>query len=375
MRIFLSVASLAQHYGGPARSVSRLARALGGAGIGVGIWAPDGSAVDSPFLQNAPEVQRLDGTLEKAFESFKGVDLLHDNGIWWPHNHALASLATRHKIPRIVSTRGMLEPWALKHKRWKKWLAWRLYQNRDLQAAACHHVTAPLEATRVSAFHWKVPVCCIPNGIEPVAGCARPEDLRRQRWDGEGPRTALFLGRIYPVKGLPLLIRAWDRVRPAGWVLKIAGPDEAGHRAEVEALVQQCGLGGQVQFTGELEGEGRRTAYEEASLFLQPSYSENFGMAIGEAMAHGLPVITTQGTPWELLKTAGCGWWVPASVDGIASALQEATQQKPGVLEQMGSKGCQIVAGRFVWERIAGQFIDCYHWLLGQKQKPAWMDE
>ena len=98
-------------------------------------------------------------------------------------------------------------------------------------------------------------------------------------------------------------------------------------------------------------------------------------MAIGEAMAHGLPVITTQGTPWELLKTEGCGWWVPASVDGIASALQEATQQKPGVLEQMGKKGRQIVAERFVWDRIAAQFIDCYHWLLGQKQKPAWMDE
>jgi glycosyltransferase involved in cell wall biosynthesis len=93
-------------------------------------------------------------------------------------------------------------------------------------------------------------------------------------------------------------------------------------------------------------------------------------MVVGEAMAHGLPVITTHGAPWQLLETERCGWWVPISVDGIATALADATRRSPEELSAMGERGRVVVEERFAWDGIAKQFVECYQWLLGEGEKP-----
>ena len=139
VKVLLTGTSLLPDYGGPAFSVSRLAMALAEAGAEVGLWASDQSAAVTPLFPAASSVQRIIGTEAEALDRFGETDILHDNGIWLPHNHRLAVLAERHGIPRVVSTRGMLEPWALSHKRLKKKLAWWLYQRRDLKQARCHH--------------------------------------------------------------------------------------------------------------------------------------------------------------------------------------------------------------------------------------------
>jgi glycosyltransferase involved in cell wall biosynthesis len=147
----------------------------------------------------------------------------------------------------------------------------------------------------------------IPNGVdvpEVSRKAAHESDGKISRGEGQ---TALFVGRIYPVKGLPMLIEAWAQVRPHGWRLQIVGPDEAGHRAEVERVVSAAGLDGVVSFVGPLEGQAKQTALLDADLFVLPTHSENFGMAIGEALAHGLPVLTTTGAPWSMLPQRGCG--------------------------------------------------------------------
>jgi Glycosyl transferase 4-like domain len=149
MKLFLAGTSLLPAYGGPAYSVSRLAMALTEAGVQVGLWAPDQSAATTPLLPAESSVQRLTGTAAEALDRFGHMDVLHDNGIWWSHNHQLANVASARGIPRVVSTRGMLAPWTVKHKRWKKRLAWWLYQRRDLKRASRHHTTAETEASHV----------------------------------------------------------------------------------------------------------------------------------------------------------------------------------------------------------------------------------
>src|ERR1019366_9798425 len=113
MKVFLTGSSLLPPYGGPAFSVSRLAVALAEAGAEVGLWAPDQSAATTPLLPADSSVRRLIGNVADALNSFGKVDALHDNGIWLPHNHHLAEVSARRGVPRIVSTRGMLEPWAI----------------------------------------------------------------------------------------------------------------------------------------------------------------------------------------------------------------------------------------------------------------------
>src|ERR1700693_2966750 len=138
--------SLLPDYGGPAFSVSRLATALAEAGAKVGLWASDQSAAITPLVPAGSSVQRIIGTEAEALVRFGETDILHDNGIWLPHNHRLAVLSEKRGIPRVVSTRGMLEPWALRHKWLRKRLAWALYQRRDLTHAQVHHTTAQSES-------------------------------------------------------------------------------------------------------------------------------------------------------------------------------------------------------------------------------------
>jgi glycosyltransferase involved in cell wall biosynthesis len=359
VKILLAVASLRPEQGGPAYSVSGLARALASDGVEVGLWAADQSATTSPLLSGLTSVRPLAGTARESLEAFGRPDVIHDNGIWLFHNHALARLARDQGIPRVVSTRGMLEPWALRHKAAKKRLAWWAYQRLDMRSARFHHATSDCEATHLRELNLGVPIAHVSNGVDlPADGAivrAVPGGVGQV-----GPRTALFLGRIYPVKGLPMLVEAWARVRPCGWVLRIAGPDEAGHRTEVEQAVAAAGLRDEVFFTGPADRVAKRSAFFNADIFVLPTHSESFGMAVAEALAHGLPVLTTTGAPWRCLVDAGCGWWVEPTTDGITAGLREATSLDGAVLRRMGTIGRSVVEERFQWSRVSRAMIDVY---------------
>jgi len=367
MRVFLAGTSLAPDYGGPAFSVSRLAIALAQSGVEVGLWSPDQSAPKTPLLPANSSVRRLSGTATQALEAFGKADVLHDNGIWLSHNHRLARLAETRNIPRVVSLRGMLEPWAMNHKKSKKTVAWWLFQRWDLKRARCHHATAVPEAQNLRRLGLGVPVRIISNGVDVPVDLAKVAEIRKRELNRHQQRRALFLGRIYPVKGLPMLIEAWARVQPDNWVLKIAGPDEAGHRAQVENLVFAAGLSDKISFTGPVCGEAKQSNFLEADLFVLPTHSESFGMAIAEALAHGLPVLTTKGAPWPMLPERGCGWWVEATVDDLAEGLRQATSQTLETFQKMGAKGREFVAAEFGWEHVARQFTAMYEAIMAKR--------
>ena len=259
----------------------------------------------------------------------------------------------------------MLEPWALSHKRLKKKLAWWLYQRRDLKRARCHHATAEAEAQNLQYLGLGVPIVTVPNGVDvpeerpPAVGSEAEEAVRSGR-----KRTALFLGRIYPIKGLPMLVEAWARVRPDGWLLRIAGPDEAGHQKQVEKAVSAAGLSEVVSFIGPIGHQMKTSAFFDADLFVLPSHSESFGMVVAEALAHGVPVLTTTGAPWSILPESGCGWWVDATVDGIAQGLRQATILDSETLQAMGAKGRALVIAEFGWKRVANLMLSTYERVL-----------
>lgn len=357
MRILLAVKSLLPSYGGPAFSVSQLALALANTGASIGIWTSDMSAAKSSLSVSHPRVEPLTGPIVKAFYRFGTPDIVHDNGIWLPHNHLIAQLAKRQNLVRVVSIRGMLEPWALKHKRLKKKMAWWLYQRGDLCRASCHHATAELEAESLIDLQLRVPVRVIPNGVD-------ISEIGHGNHNPQKVRTVLFLGRIHPVKGLWLLLDAWSRLRPKGWQLQIAGPDETGTKIDLEKKAASASLSDVIHFLGPLDGEAKEAAFANADIFVLPSFSESFGMAIGEALAHGVPVLTTFGTPWHMLEARGCGWTVDPTVDGVIEGLRQATSRGSECLRSMGERGREFIRTEFGWDRVAGQFISLYEALL-----------
>ncbi len=353
MKLFLAGAGFDPSFGGPAYSVPRLGAALAGRGVTVGLWAPDGSAPVAPTVPAMAGLTPLDGTLAEALDRFGRPDVIHDNGIWMPHDHRIARLAHKRGIPRLVSLRGMLEPWAINHRRWKKKLAWALYQGRDLHGAAMLHATAESEAENARALGLKGPFCVIPNGVD-LAPSLPSITTDKPR------RVALFVSRVHPKKGLPMLLAAWASLRPQGWELLIAGPDEDGHSGELARQIDKLGLADDVRLLGPVYDAEKAALFARADLFVLPTHSENFGIAIAEALAYRIPVLTTHGAPWELLETEDCGWWVDPTEEAILTGLRAAIALPDSVRREMGQRGAAVVAERFEWGGIAMQFHQHY---------------
>jgi len=370
MRILHCAATFDPASGGPARSVPQLALALARRGGQVGLWSPVASASGIADLQ--PEqlagIPVLSGHIRQCLERFR-PDLVHDHGLWQGCHHHVALECRRLGVPRVVSPRGMLEPWALSHKKLKKKLAWWTYQRCDLGAAALLHATADSEAVNLRRQGLRNEIAVVPNGV------TMPEWLESVLFErpasGVEPvhRTAIFLSRIQKKKGLPMLVEAWARVRPAGWRMRVVGPDEEGHLAEVRELVEKAGLGTSWSFEGALFGEAKWELLREADLFILPTHSENFGIAVAEALAAGTPVITTRGAPWDGLETRDCGWWTKIDSKAIAGALEDATSRPDRELAAMGRRGRAWVAEAFGWEPIADQMMEAYRSIPGMRMK------
>jgi glycosyltransferase involved in cell wall biosynthesis len=260
----------------------------------------------------------------------------------------------------------MLADWALDHKAWKKKAAWKLYQRNDLRRADCLIASSEFEQRDVAILLPGSRVDVVPNGCE-----ARRGDVASQAElpGAPGVRWALALGRLHPVKGYAELIDAWAVLNPSGWKLAIAGPDEGGYRARLEELIEQSSLTDRVFLLGAADDSRKWSLLDQCELFVAPSKTENFGMAIAEALQSGTPVITTTGTPWRELLEHDCGWWVETGPDPLLTALAEATTAGAGRLLAMGARGSRLIADQYTWDRIAAHTIDLYRSVLKESRQ------
>ena len=135
----------------------------------------------------------------------------------------------------------------------------------------------------------------------------------------------------------------------------------------MERAVTAAGLEQVVSFTGPLADGMKKSAFFDADLLVLPTHSESFGIVVAEALAHGLPVLTTTGAPWSILPESGCGWWVDATVDGIAEGLRQATILDPEALWSMGAKGRVLVSRQFDWKCIADLMLSTYDAVLADE--------
>ena len=155
-------------------------------------------------------------------------------------------------------------------------------------------------------------------------------------------------------KGLFTLMDAWERVRPAGWRLKLAGPDWDGFAAKLRR--RAAAFADSVEFVGEAGSEEKDRLYREADLFVLPSPMENFSAVVLEALSYATPVICTMGTPWQAVEERRCGWRVePDSADALADALAEATSISDVERAEMGARGRELAAERFSWQSVERQ--------------------
>jgi glycosyltransferase involved in cell wall biosynthesis len=375
MRILHIISSLDISQGGPSMSVSEFGLHLAQKDIEICLLSVKSK---NPYIKDSPlknlVVTLVDkGMLEKTMNEIcrvPGADLLHGHGLWQMPVHKMSGSARKMKIPYIISPHGMLEPWSLKTKKIKKGLALWGYQRRDLVNASCIHATSLSEAENIRKLGFTNPIAVIPNGID-----LSQFNLPVNKQPGD-KKTILFLSRIHPKKGCELLIEAWhqiDKDTRKGWQVEIAGAGEESYIRSLKELITKKGLSAEIKLTGPRYNEERLSAYHNADLFVLPTYSENFGLVIAEAMACGLPVITTRGTPWEELNSLNAGWWTDIGVDPLVNSMKAALQLQDDDLKKMGINGRKLVEENYSILSLTIKMKQLYNWILGNCEKPEFI--
>ena len=381
MRVFQVGDSLAVSQGGTASACAHLANHLVAAGADVWLltlqgangarqWALDPRVRTWSCRPRGPRRLGYGAELTRGLDPLTPPELVHVHGLWRLHYLQAARFALRSGLPLIVSVHGMLHRAALAQRAGVKRLARWLFQDALLEGARCLHATASEEAAEIRRLGFTGPIAVVPWGVDV------PREVMASQAASSEHRTLLYLGRLHPGKGLDPLVRAWAQVhaRFRSWQLVVAGEGEKRYQAKLAALVASLGIGDAVTLAGPVEGLDRERLFAAASLVVLPSPAENFGLVVPEALARGVPVMTTHGSPWSRVEAEGCGWWVPAGEGALAVALADALACPPDTLRAMGERGRRFARAEFAWDRRAADMTALYEWALGRRAEPAFVN-
>ncbi|MEM9028965.1 MAG: glycosyltransferase [Pseudomonadota bacterium] len=365
----------AVRYGGPIQSVHGLCAGLVQRGHDVHVYTTN---VDGDGTSDVPvgELVDVDGVAVTYFPAGAGrivyrspdmlaelddklgsFDVLHVHSVFlWPTMIA-ASRARRQRLPYVVSPRGMLVPELIRRKSCLAKRTWiELFERRNLAGARAVHVTTDAEAADIRRLGLTArKFAVIPNGIHgpPAGASTRPDPFRAL-----GGPVLLFLGRVNWKKGLDRLIPALARVDAVQ--LAIVGNDDDGYRTEIEAMARGNGVADRVHFMGPLYGDEKWAAFQAGDVFALPSYSENFGIAVVEAMAAGTPVILTPEVGVApMVQETGAGLVVDGTPEALGGAIQEIFQN-PGLRDAMSEAGRRAAKEYFSWSNICERMEALY---------------
>lgn len=378
MKVLHVTSNLDPRRGGPVSALLGLAHAQAEIGLEVTIVINSAQhSVERGELENSG-VRFIDLTpplsllrpsktsLQVLAAEIRRADIIHIHGLWEEPQHSAAVLARKYNKPYLIRPCGMLDPWCFNQKRAKKQLYYWWKQKADLNGAAALHFTSEMERQGTSFLRLKTPTIIEPNGValEKFASLPSTEIFSQQYPLVNGRRTITFVGRIYPIKGLDLLIPAFAKAQIENTVLCVLGPDEDNYQATVQQLAQQCGVADKVLFTGILSGELLRSALAQADLFVLSSYHENFGNAVIEALACGTPVIVSDqvGLSHEIHQ-AKVGAVVPLSADALAREISRWMNDNE-LREAAAQRARPFVWERYNWNEIAARWKAHYQQLL-----------
>lgn len=361
----------AVRYGGPIVSVHGLCKALVRRGHDVHVFTTnvdgqDDSAVplDAPvnvdgvsvWYFRVPVLRRLywSPLMRRALRQHMGTfDLAHAHSVFsWPTWEA-ARTARRCGVPYVVSPKGMLVKELVRRRSRLLKSAWiRLIEQDNLERAASIQVTSTLEAEELAAFGFKLPpIAVVPNGVDVSDAYESKAPSTQIEALVEGRPYLLFLGRINWKKGLDRLIEALDRIREVRLI--VAGNDEEGYQEALEALAAQRQVADRIRFIGPAYGTDKQVLISHAIALMVPSYSENFGNVVLEAMAAGCPVVTTPEVgAASIVSESSAGIVVDGSPESLAAGLK-ALLDAPESARAMGQRARDIVAARYTWDVVA----------------------
>jgi glycosyltransferase involved in cell wall biosynthesis len=285
------------------------------------------------------------------------ADIVHLTAVYsFPTIPALAICALFRR-PVVWSPRGALQPWGENRRSSAKWL-WRTICHGLVSVnKTAMHVTSVREAQESAERFKGQRFVTIPNSVDV------PPRVSRSRPNPEGPLRILYLGRLHPIKGIENLLVAISHLKDLKVELSVYGEGTPAYVCRLKRQILSLELAGIVALRGHVDGAARERAFEQADLCVVPSYSENFGMVVAEALAREVPVIAATGTPWQMIDRVGCGRWIDNDAESIAKSIREMSSLP---LNEMGRRGREFVINEFSINTIAGSMRELYKSVIDQ---------
>ena len=374
MKVIHVVPYASSLYGGPPVVVAQMADTLVGLGVEVDVvttTAHGNAELDVPtgqpiikngvryfyFTRQGPKFWMFSWSLRCwLYRHVRDYDLVHVHGLFAYTTLPACSAARYFGKPYVITPHGMLDPWCLSHKWWKKLPYYYFLERLNLQRASAVHVTSSFEAVGMAKLGFEAKTHVNPLYVEMSD---RPAHNPRD----EHVLTLLFFSRLDPIKGLPTLLQALALLRARSGiavVLKIAGQGSDEYLSVLQALVIRLKISDNVRFVGFLQGEAKSQALADADVFVLPSYHENFSLATAEAMASGLPVIVSDqvGIAREI-SDAAAGIVVPIdSPVALADAIEKFGSAK--YRQITGENGRKLVKQKFSKEEFGESLLQVY---------------
>ncbi|MEM8810102.1 MAG: hormogonium polysaccharide biosynthesis glycosyltransferase HpsP [Cyanobacteria bacterium P01_G01_bin.38] len=395
LKILQVVPSISLVYGGPSQMVRGLSGGLARQGATVTVITTDSNGdIDQPPLDvplNQPVAQdgyeviyfRCSpfrrykfslGLLSWLRQHAQQYDLAHIHALFSPVSTASASVARWQGLPYIMRPLGTLDPADLQKKKQFKQVYVSLFERANLKGAAAIHFTSPQEAKVSERFGLTTQDLVMPLGVslpefhQPEAEAAQA--VREQFKIAAGVPIVLFMSRVDPKKGLDLLLPALEQLKQAGvpfhFVLSGANPQDRAYERAIATQIQASSLNDCTTLTGFVSGDLKAQLLQAADLFVLPSYYENFGIAVAEAMMMGKPVvISDQVHIWPNIQSSESGWVVPCEAAPLKTALQQALSEADE-RQRRGKNAQQYATANYGWDAIAQRMIQTYQELLTQ---------
>ncbi|AFY78191.1 MAG: glycosyltransferase [Hydrococcus sp. C42_A2020_068] len=389
MKILQIIPSISLVYGGPSQMVQGLSAALAAEGIDVTILTTNANgdagqpSLDVPIGKPIPQdgyqiiyfpcspFRRYKfslGLLRWLAKDARDYDLVHIHALFSPVCTAAATIARSQNLPYILRPLGTLDPLDLRKKKQLKQLYGLLLERPNIAGAAGIHFTTQEECKISERFGIQTKDLVIPLGVSLPENLPSLGQARQQFGIPDDLPLLLFMSRIDPKKGLDLLVPALEALLKEGlpfyFVLAGSNPQDPDYEKQIRESVRASELSSCSTVTGFVAGDFKLALLQDADIFVLPSYYENFGLAVAEAMAAGVPVVISDRVYiWQDVRDAGAGWICSTEVESLTETLRSALES---VEERKlrGSNARKLVIERYSWSAIAKQTIAVYQSII-----------
>lgn len=341
--------------------------------IPIHFFSPFKSPLKTPHLTQDQVFLFSPEFTQWLWQNIHQYDILDNHYLFCYLPSCASFIARRHRIPYTIRTQGQLEPWALEQSTLKKQLYSLLIERKNLDHAAAIHCTSLGEAQDVRNFGIQTPTITLPLGVDlPIINPEAKQKLRQLYNIDLTTPIIVFLSRLHYKKRPDLLLQAVSQLRDKNYQfhLILAGTAEPDYQIYLENLITSLDLTSHVTLPGFVAGHSKNLLLQGSDLFVLPSYSENFGIAVAEAMAASLPVIITPGVQIAPdISAAEAGLVVQGEIEPLTEAIQKILQN-PQLGQTLGKNGRKLVTEKYSWDIITQKLITAYSAIIHKQKIP-----